>query len=88
MKKIFLILFVLITIFVIASCHNWTAKHLGGTTKVELEQGKKLLNVTWKEDDLWLLTIDRPKDEQPKTYQFKEVSNAGVFEGTVIIIER
>lgn len=66
---------------------NTRARVYGGTQTIELEPGKRLVNVTWKEgSDLWILTkVDTTK---PTTYQFQEKSNMGVWEGKVIIKEQ
>lgn len=85
MKKI---LVGLLGIVMLASCtENTRARVYGGTQTIELEPGKRLVNVTWKEgSDLWILTkVDTTK---PTTYQFQEKSNMGVWEGSVIIKEQ
>jgi hypothetical protein len=64
------------------------AKSFGGTMTVELQPGRKLVNVTWKETDLWYLTRAMRNDEAPETYEFQESSGMGVMEGKVIIKER
>jgi hypothetical protein len=64
------------------------ARHYGGTAKVELEKGQKLVTVTWKEgSNLWYLTRPMREGEVPQTYAFKESSSLGVIEGTIIIVE-
>lgn len=62
---------------------NNVTKNLGGTTEIELQKNEKLINVTWKDDSIWVLT----KNED-KTYYFKEYSDYGLLEGTVIIKEQ
>lgn len=81
MKKLILSVVVLGSL---TSCNSITRKW-GGTTNIELGPNEKLINVTWKEADLWVLVQDTTK---PKTYKFKEYSNFGVLEGEVIINEK
>jgi hypothetical protein len=69
---------------------NNRARVWGGTETIQLEEGVRLVNVTWKGDkgstSLWMLT---KKDTiKPSTYSFKEKSSFGVMEGEVIIIEK
>lgn len=71
------------------SCtENTRAKTFGGTAKIELPKGKKLVNITWKDDgQLWYLTRDMKTDEIAESYSFQENSKWGLIEGTVNIIE-
>jgi hypothetical protein len=72
---IFCILFAIIftlTITLGTGCSNYTTKHLGGTMNVELEQNKKLVNITWKQDEMWILVRDRKENESVDSYQFYE----------------
>ena len=88
MKKILLGLF---GIMLLASCtENNRARVWGGTETIQLEEGVRLVNVTWKGEkgatDLWMLT--KKDTTKPSTYYFKEKSSFGVMEGQVIIIEK
>lgn len=80
---IILLLFVLC---VATSCQS-AAKSFGGTVTLNLEPGKKLEEITWKDDSLWYLTRDMRKDETAETHTFQQSSEWGVFEGKVIVIE-
>ena len=66
---------------------NIRAKHYGGHSKENLPAGFKLVNVTWKKDNMWVLMRPAKEYESPETYQFKEFSNFGVFQGAVTIVE-
>lgn len=66
---------------------QWRAKHWGGTASIELPANQHLVNVTWKDDHLWLLTEPAAPGSLPKTYEFHESSNLGILQGTVIIHE-
>ena len=64
------------------SCtENQRAKNFGGTEEVRLNKNEILLNVTWKGDQMWICT----KDTSTGTSYFREKSNWGVMEGTIIL---
>ena len=85
MKKL-LITILLAT--VLSGCTgNQVAKNFGGTYKIELPANRKLVNVTWKESDLWILTRNKREGETVESYEFKEDSTLGLVEGTVILTE-
>jgi len=72
----------------LVSCtENSRVKNFGGQGTINLPQGRKLVNVTWKETEIWYLT--RPMDtiDVAQTYQFQEESSWGVIEGTYNIVE-
>jgi len=84
MKKFFLIMMSLICL---TSCEQQLAKSLGGTTTIKLQPGEKLLECTWKGDEIWYLVEPMDSNYIPKTKEFKENSVMGVIEGKVIFIE-
>lgn len=85
MKKL---LILAITAIAFASCtENQRAKNFGGTANVNLEPNRKLVTVTWKDDQIWYLTRPMDSSEKAETYNFQEESSWGVIEGTVVIIE-
>jgi hypothetical protein len=70
------------------SCtQNERARSLGGTAVEVLPKGRKLVNVTWKETELWILTRPMTVDDVAESYEFKESSSWGLLEGTVKIQE-
>ncbi len=84
MKSI-LMLLVAATLF---SCtKNERVKNFGGIATVNLPENQKLVNVTWKEDDLWYLTKEMTIADSAITYTFKEKSSYGIWNGAYIIIE-
>jgi hypothetical protein len=85
MKKVLL---GLLGITMLVSCtENTRARVWGGSQTIQLEEGVRLVNVTWKEgSDLWILT--KRDTTKASTYSFSEKSNLGVMEGQVIIIEK
>lgn len=85
MKKVFL---VIISGMLLTSCtENERVKSWGGNGTIKLPKGKKLVNVTWKETQIWYLTKDMDSSDVAETYEFHEESSYGVIEGTYKIIE-
>jgi hypothetical protein len=84
-KTIFLILGLAM---ILGSCtQNQRAKRWGGTANYNLECNKKLVEVTWKGEEMWFLTRNMREDEVAETYKFNEESSYGILEGTVVIKE-
>lgn len=81
-------LFVTMITIMTGCTENTRVRVYGGTETINLEQGKRLVNVTWKQgNDLWILTKE-DTTTKAGTYHFKEKSAFGVMEGEVIIIEK
>ena len=86
MKKIILILAVL---FAMTACtEQQRSREFGGDVTIKLKPGEKLVEATWKDDNLWYLTEPMESDYTPKTKTFTESSSFGIFEGTVTFVER
>lgn len=80
MKKILIAL----TVLSISSCtQNQMARNFGGTQDVNLKPNEKLINITWKESSLWILT----EDTLTHNMYFRESSPFGVMNGSVNIIK-
>ena len=78
----------IVAILILSGCtQQERARSFGGTATTNLPAGEKLVTVTWKETDLWLLTRPMKDTEQPETYHFREDSTWDVMEGTVVIKE-
>ena len=54
---------------------------------INLPKGRKLVNVTWKETEIWYLTRPMDTSDVAETYQFHEESSWGMVEGTYNIVE-
>ena len=71
---------------------QFITKRIGGTTTIELPEGKKLVpyTVQWepKGSHIWYLTEDAEPGYKPKAYTFHESSNLGILEGTIVFQER
>jgi hypothetical protein len=86
MKRIVLIMSVMM--LMLASCtENERVKNWGGDGTINLPKGRKLVNVTWKETQIWYLTRQMDSTDVAETYQFHEESGYGVMEGTYTIVE-
>jgi hypothetical protein len=79
MKKLMIIL---VAMVIMSSCtENARARHFGGTETLALKPNEVVLNVTWKESQMWVCT----QDTVTRVVYFREKSSWGVMEGTVII---
>ncbi len=91
MKKLLTLLsvfvFTIILLTSIGCTDNQKAKNWGGTAKVDVANGQKLINVTWKEDNLQILSRKMKPTEKADVYEFYEESSFGMMEGTYIITE-
>ena len=75
-------------VFVAVGCtQNSRARSWGGTAKQNLPAGQKLVTVTWKAADMWILTRPMRAEEIAETYTFNESSEYGMVQGTVVIVE-
>jgi hypothetical protein len=85
-----IILFAVTTLLACAlpGCSSQIAvKSFGGDVTLKLEAGRKLEEITWKDDSLWYLTRPMREDEEPETHLFEQSSVWKVFEGTVTVVE-
>ena len=86
MRKLFLVIGIAV---LLGSCtENSRVKNWGGEGTINLPQGRKLVNVTWKGEQIWYLTRQMDTNDVAETYQFSEESSWGVMEGTFNIVER
>ena len=85
MKKI---IFAWLLAFGINACTtNEMVRAYGGSQTINLPCGQKVINVTWKDIDVWYLTRPMREDEKPETFSFHEKSAYGALEGTIILKE-
>lgn len=81
------LLLIVIGICSLSCTENTRAKKFGGTMTVDLPPNTKLLNVTWKEGEMWYLCRPMREQEAPENYTFQEKSGLGIMEGKVIFTE-
>jgi uncharacterized protein YcfL len=76
------LLMVAIILLALVSCtDNQRARSFGGTETVKLEPQEKFINITWKQDNLWVIV----QDTITGTIYAKEKSSYGLVQGKVII---
>jgi len=85
MKKV--ILAIMLGVMVTSCTENNRVKNWGGDGTLTLPKGQKLINVTWKENQVWYLTREMTSQDSCQIYKFHEESSWGVMEGTYTIIE-
>lgn len=79
MKRV--LIFSVLAIKLAACTDNQKARQWGGTEEVRLKPNEVLLGITWKGDEMWICT----KDTTTGISYFREKSNWGIMEGTVIV---
>ena len=87
MKKYILPIVAVIAALLFSCTKNDAAKHYGGTARIDLPKGQRLIVATWKESNLWYLTEAMPEGYAPQDKTFKESSKSAGLEGTVIFHE-
>ena len=76
------LMMILVAMVVMSSCtENSRARHFGGTETLALKPNEVVLNVTWKNNQMWICT----QDTVTRVVYFREKSSWGVMEGTVIL---
>ena len=79
---------ILVCLTMVSCTENNRAKMYGGNIKLELPENTKLVNITWKDGNLWYLTKSMNSNDSAETYKFQEESSFGIAEGLVTIIEK
>ena len=77
----------MVAVLLLTSCENLVTRNFGGSQTIELEKGQRLVEITFKDNDLWILTEPMDSDYVPKTKTFYEDSNLGVMQGKITIVE-
>ena len=77
----------MVAVLMLTSCENLVTREFGGSQTIKLEKGQRLVEITFKDHDLWILTEPMDSDYVPKTKMFYEDSNFGVMQGKITIIE-
>lgn len=54
---------------------------------ITLPKGEKLIEATWKDDNIWYLTEPMDSSYKPTTKTLHEDSRYGIMKGTVHFIE-
>lgn len=72
----------------VKSSGSVVAKKVGGTANIVLPPKQKLVSVTWKRDDMWILYRPFREGEFAEEYTYKEDSTFGMMEATLRIKEQ
>ena len=65
---------------------NWASKNFGRTISETVPA--KVVNVTWKDESLWILHRAPREGEVSEVLTFQEYSNLGILQGKVVITEK
>lgn len=88
MKKKIIVVGLLLALTITGCTKQKMTREFGGDMTIDLDKGKKLEEITWKdEDSLWILTRPMKDDEEAETHVFEESSAFGILEGSVTIVE-
>ena len=72
---------VICLVFLAACTQKQRTRKFGGREEIKLKPNEKLINITWKENNLWVLT----EDTLTHIKYFRESSSWGVWEGEIIV---
>lgn len=84
---IFIFIVVMLISLIRACSPQGIARNWGGEMDMHLEPNRKLVEVTWKDDNIWYLTKPMNNEDIAETYEFAESDAIGIFEGTLHIYE-
>lgn len=83
-----IIILIIAIIVILFSCNEQNlTKNWGGEMTINLKPGQKLELVTWKDNELWILTRPMEEDEKAVKWTYAEDSEFGILEGTIYIQE-
>ena len=85
MKKLAII--ILFASALVGCTSNKMARTYGGSESIDVPQGYKIVNATWKESDIWMFLEPMEEGYEPQSKLFVEKSSFGVWEGEIIFIE-
>ena len=84
----FIVAIIMICFCFLRSCsEQGITRSWGGEMDLYIEPNQKLQLVTWKDDNLWILTKDMTEDDIAENYSYYEKDPMGMFEGTIHIHE-
>ena len=79
---------VVLAAFMMFGCtSNEMTRSFGGSESIDVPQGYKITNATWKDTDIWMFLEPMEEGYKPQTKLFVEKSTYGVWEGEIIFIE-
>lgn len=88
MKKATCLLMIFSAVGLAGCTENQRARSFGGKASVNVQKGQKVLDVAWKESDLWILTRPLREGEEAEVLTFKQDASFGWASGEVSILEQ
>jgi hypothetical protein len=86
---IFAFLGIVLVASIFTSCtENQRARKFGGDQTITLLPRQRLDNITWKGDEIWILSHPATNGESAEVHTFDEKSSFGIVEGTITIVEQ
>jgi len=79
--SIMAVLFIAIVMGSTSCTDNQRARSFGGTETIKLLPNEEFVNITWKQDNLWVIV----KDTVTGKFYAREKSSFGVMQGKVVI---
>ena len=79
--------FLLVVICLSGCTANERARKYGGKQTIDVPAGHKVIDVTWKGEDVWYAYRPIREGEQPETITFQQKSKYGIIEGKVVFEE-
>lgn len=87
MKPLKILLILIVAILFVSCTEQVRTRTFGGSTTINVEQGKRVMMATWKENDLFYMVEDMPDDYIPHNKYLIESSSWGILESTIIFKE-
>jgi len=82
------ILVIALALGIFTSCtDNQMARAWGGKQTITIEKGQKVVQASWKDGDLWILTRPMTESDVAETWTYSEKSNMGIMEGQIKFVE-
>jgi hypothetical protein len=87
-SMIFSIIIIFLVIVLTSCTENSRVRNYGGEQTIMLPCNQKLVNVTWKLDNMWVLTKQMYEDDEVEEYTFTEKASWRLWEGKITIKEQ
>lgn len=71
----------LLVLSLLSCTDNMRTRAFGGKSELTMKPNEELINITWKDSDMWVLT----KDTVTNIQYFREYSSFGIFQGEIVI---
>lgn len=88
MKKSQVVLLMLILVFLFIGFGNISNSFNRDVMNITLKTNQKLINVSWKDKNMWILTKEMESTDVAETYNFEEYSKYGILDGKLTINEK